>query len=79
MALSLVASRRIVMRIASSRLFFGMLSLVMPPIVVLESMPKVMRHVGPGRYSKSDVRCATKACVASTLVRSLVPRAEEFT
>ena len=32
-----------------------------------------------GRYSKSDVRCATKACVASTLVRSLVLRAAEFT
>ena len=76
---SLVACRKIAIQIALCRLFFGMLSLVVPPIVAVESMPRVIGPVGPRRYSKSDVRCAITACVASTLVRSSAPRVDECT
>ena len=62
------------MGVVSCRLFFGMLPLVVTPIVAVESMLRVIGSVGPRQYSKRDVRCAMTALVASKLLSSSVPR-----
>ncbi len=62
------------MRVVSCRLFFGMLPLVVMPIVAVESMLRVVGSVEPKQYSKRNVRCVMTALVASKLVSSSAPR-----